>query len=344
MNKISPLLKFTECFGMDSLFLNIENSQESYYIEKGINVEAFKKIMYKYDMEEYTIILLCYFSVIYFSKSNEGFENIYFEIDTDWEADRQLELDLTKALLFLYSDKSIDNTSITINKSRSSITIQNNTIVKHLANEIFLKYRSKGYNRINRTYEEAKKLMLADENWSKKVYHEVNIGTEINPIIVQQENEEEISMFAAMFTKEVVLNKDNLKARLKYLTSKYGKKRGAKVKNTGLACLCENLSFLKRIDRYINQSEIEHICNIQLTNEDCRFIYSCLIFFNIIEDNSKFRSKTLPENYIRSVLKQKKMDAWIEEDIYNAKIIGILELKNNPPDKFINASTLTSPF
>jgi hypothetical protein len=328
MNQANTQLKFAVCFDKEEFSLNTENYLESYYIEKNIDVEAFKKIMYKFDMEEYTMILLYYFTVMSNFKNINVLDNNSFVFNDNREAEQQLEIDLTKALLFLYSDKSIDNTSITINKSRSSITIQNNTVVKHLANEIFLKYRSKGYNRINRTYEEAKKLMLADENWSKKVYHEVNIGTEINPIIVQQENEEEISMFAHSFTKEVTLNKDNLKVRLKYITTKYHKKRGAKVKNSCLASLIENLTFLKRIDKYINQPEIKHVCDMPLTNNDCRFVYACLTFFMIIEDNSINRSKTLPENYIRAILKQDKKDGWGAEYYYQEKLERILDLKN----------------
>jgi hypothetical protein len=325
MNIATPLIKFTECFGIDLNSISADKATESYYIDKGIDIEAFKKIMYNFDMEEYTIILLYYFTEMY--KSNQELYNDDFGLNPDPEVERQLELDLTEALLFLYSDKSIDKTSFTINKSRSSITIQNNTIVKHLANQIFLQYKSKGYNRINYTYDEAKELMLADPKWSSRVYEDVNVGTEDNPVFEKKESEDEILMFAHSFYKEVMLNEDVLKHRLKYLKSKYKKKRGAKVKNSSIAYLIENLSFLKRIDKYLNQTETEYICDIPLTNDDCRFIYACLVLFNTIEDNSKFRTKTLPENYIRTILKQKKMDSWIEEHLFGAKLFGILDLR-----------------
>lgn len=329
MNKISPLLKFSECFGLEEFSFDTESYLESYYIEKGIDVEAFKKIMYNFDMEEYTMILLYYFTELSDFKNIDAFKNFSFLYNDNREAEQQLELDLTEALLFLYSDKSIDKTSITINKSRSSITIQNNTIVKHLANQIYLQYKSKGYNRINYTYDEAKELMLADPKWSSKVYEDVNVGTEDNPVFERKESEDEILMFAHIFYKEVRLNEDVLKHRLKYLKNKYKKKRGAKVKNSGIAYLIENLTFLKRIDNYINQPEIKHICDMPLTNNDCRFVYACLSFFKIFEFNSVNISKTFPENYIRTIIKQDKRDGWGAEYYFKVKLDRILDLKNN---------------
>lgn len=326
MNQINPLIKFTECFGIDPLVISSDKDIESYYTDKGIDVEAFKKIMYNSDMEEYTIILLYYFTEIY--NKNEELHIDEFGLNPNPEDERQLELDLTEALLFLYSDKSIDNTTISLNKSRSSITIQNNTIIKHLANQIYLQYKSKGYNRINYTYNEAKKLMLADPKWAIKVYEEVNVGTEENPVFEKKESEDEILLFAHSFYKEVMLNEDVLKHRLKYLKSKYKKKRGAKVKNTGLAYLIENLSFLKRIDKYIYHAKTEYICDIPLTNDDCRFIYSCLAFFNITEYNNTTITKTLHENYIRTILKQIKRDGWGQEYYYTEKLKLILDLRN----------------
>jgi hypothetical protein len=326
MIELTPLIKFTECFGIDPIDIGSDKATDSYYINKGVNVEAFKKIMYSFDMEEYTIILLYYFTEMY--KNNQELYDDDFGLNPDPEVERQLELDLTEALLFLYSDKSIDNTSFTINKSRSSITIQNNTIVKYLANQIYLQYRSKGYNRINYTYDEAKELMLADPKWSSKVYEDVIVGTEENPVFEKKESEDEILMFAHSFYKEVLLNKDVLKHRLKYLKSKYKKKRGAKIKNSHIAYLIENLSFLKRIDKYLSQTETEYICDIPLTNDDCRFIYGCLVFFNIAENNTTTITKTLHENYIRTILKQIKRDGWGQEYNYTEKLKLILDLRN----------------
>lgn len=327
MNIATPLIKFTECFGIDPNAISTDKATESYYIDKGINVDAFKRLMIKNDLDEYTFILLSYFTDVYFSVKDEVFENALLTIDEENEINKQYEVDLTKALLFLLEDKSTFNMSVSFNKSRSSITIQNELIVKNLANELYREFKRKDFNKVALTYQEAKSEMLSKEEFKNSVYVERNYGSPDEPDIHEVEFEEAIDDYAENSMKEVEITVEFLNNKLKNLTKK-GKKKGAKIKNSRLAGLCEDLSFLKRIDKYLSQTETEYICDFPLTNDDCRFIYACLVLFNIIEDNSKFRSKTLPENYIRTILKQKKMDSWIEEHLFGAKLFGILDLRN----------------
>jgi len=74
--------------------------------------------------------------------------------------------------------------------------------------------------------------------------------------------------------------------------------------------------------------EIEYLENVKLINNDCRFIHDCLVFFKIIEDKSKTLTKSLPENYIRALLKQKKQDEF-DDDINRAKNKRINDLRNS---------------
>ena len=76
------------------------------------------------------------------------------------------------------------------------------------------------------------------------------------------------------------------------------------------------------------KDEIEYLENVKLTNNDCRFLHDCLVFFNIIEDKSNTLTKSLPENYIRGLLKQKKQDEY-EDDINISKNLRINYLRTN---------------
>lgn len=327
MIEVTPLIKFTECFGISRDFILKENITESDFAAKGIDIDAFNRFLIKYDMDQYSFYLLYYFTESISQNNNYDLQELLIDHEMDNEQKKQYEIDLTKALLFLFSDKSTANTSITISKSINNITIKNEKIIKDVANQLYIEFKKHDFHKVPLTYQEAKSEMLSKEEFKNSVYVERNYGSPDEPDIHEVEFEEAIDDYAENSMKEVEITVEFLNNKLKNLTKK-GKKKGARIKNSRLAGLCEDLSFLKRIDKYLSQTETEYICDFPLTNDDCRFIYACLVLFNIIEDNSKFRSKTLPENYIRTILKQKKMDSWIEEHLFGAKLFGILDLRN----------------
>ena len=327
MYQPNSLLKFCECFTIDPNFYNADKSSESYYIQKGIDIEAFKKMMYQYDMESFTFIIICYFTEVYGKEKISDSVLEYIESENEINIEKQYEIDLTKALLFQYSSLTDSNLSVTFNKSRNSITIQNQSIVKHLANELYKEFKRKEYQKVNLTYKEAKEEMLLDDEHKIHVYTEQNFGTNEEPDIQTIEFEQAIDLYAETHTKEQKITAEFLENKLKKLSKDCKRKKGAKIKNSGLANMCENLSFLIRLKKFYSQNDTEYICDIPLSNKDCRFIYACLAFFNIIEDNSENRSKTNPENYIRSILKQKQFNTWLDEDFFGSKIYGIFDLK-----------------
>jgi hypothetical protein len=326
MNKATPLIKFSECFGINPNSIKSENTTESYFIEKGINVDDFKRLMIKNDLDDYTFILLYYIIEIYLSDKVDEAINSHIQSDNERVIARQYEIDLTKTLLFLLDDKTL-NMSVTFNKSRSSVTIQNELIVKQLANKLYVEFKKHDFHKVALTYQEAKAEMLLNEKFKNCVYRKINNGSPEEPDIIEVEFDVAIDHYAENSKKEMEITVDFLTHKLKTLTNK-GKKKGAKIKNSRLADLCEDLSFLKRIDKYLNQTETDYICDIPLTNDDCRFIYGCLVFFSITEYNTTTITKTLHENYIRTILKQKKRESWIEEDMYGARLFNIHDLRS----------------
>jgi len=327
MNQISSLLKFTECFGLNIKLVNNKAIYESYFVEKGVDVEAFKRLMIKNDMDEYTFILLAYFDEIYFAPKVEE-SIIKYKVKSELtEQKRKHEIELTQSLLFLLSNNNGDCTSVTFQKSRNNLTISNQLISKSIIDCLIHEFKCNGYNKVNLTYDEAKLMMATNSEWAKGLFCENNFGSDEEPNIVEVEFTEAIDDFANSTTKEVEVELDFLTTKFEILTQN-GKKKGAKIKKSRIASLCEDLSFLKRIDRYLLKDEIEYLENVKLTNNDCRFLHDCLVFFNIIEDKSNTLTKSLPENYIRGLLKQKKQDEY-EDDINISKNLRINYLRTN---------------
>ncbi len=327
MNKISAMLKFTECFGMHIKLVNYEAKNESFFVEKGIDVSAFKRLMIKNDMDEYTFILLAYFIERYFKFNIKDSMIKYNEKLDEEETKRKHEIELTQLLLFLLSKNYGEYTSITFQKSRNSLTISNQLISKSIIDGLIHEFKCNGYNKVNLSYDEAKVMMATDDEWAKGLFCEVNYGSDDDPNIVEVEFAEAIEYFASNTTKEVEVDLDYLTCKYEIL-NRNKKKKGAKIKKYHTAILCEDLSLLKRIERYLNQSEIEFIDDIKITNDDCRFIHDCLVFFNIIEDKSTTLTKSLPENYIRGLLKQKKQDEF-DIDLNHFRRLRINDLRNS---------------
>jgi hypothetical protein len=121
---------------------------------------------------------------------------------------------------------------------------------------------------------------------------------------------------------QVVLEEINLewlKKRMQYLGIIKTKKAGAKAKNDSLAIKAEHFSYLIRIRRFINQEEFSEIEKFPLSNADCRLIHDCFVFLGYIEDQSAKGNSTKPQNYIRSLIDNyrlnRKEEYW--RNIYN---------------------------
>lgn len=226
MNNTTSLLKFTECFGLDPKFINAEKSAESYSTSKNIDVEAFKTLMIKNDMTEYTIILLCYFTEVYLSiKVNDVIRKHTVKAE-EAERKRNHEIELTQSLQFLLSKNDGEFTSITFQKSRRSCTTSNQLILKSIVDNLILEFKSNGYDKVKLTYDEAKVMMATNDEWAKGLFREANLGSVDEPNIIEVEFTEAINDFANSTTKEVDVD-------LNFLTNKYeiltqnGNKKGA---------------------------------------------------------------------------------------------------------------------
>lgn len=326
MNKFREITleKFNACFGF-----SIKDSQdqiapeENVFTELGLNVPAFKKMLIKNDMEEYTDVLLFYWQMqtLY---QNKLFKSNIQSLESKKMSVSEYGKDLTEILLFLLDEKDGKNISITFQKSRNNITKKNEEIIDVITRAIKKEYQTRNLNLVNLTFEEAEEELLNkyDREW---IVDYINDILGFNPHIKSEfdiENEVNESnyreLFDYLYDDEMVekyadehysthdISLEFLQNRLVALIPETKKKVGAKPKNDNIAVIGRRLSYLLRIDRFLENKECKNdIDSIKLTNKDYRFIHDFLVFLNLIEDYSiKEHTTTTPEKYIYTMLKQ----------------------------------------
>ena len=352
----SSTAKFCACFGYSTHdFQRRQKPDESVYNNMDMNVSAFKKMLIKNDMDEYTNELLYYWYISKLNASKKTTSRIPTTIEANKKRD-EYEKDLTESLLFLLSVNSDTNMSVTFQKSRNSLTKNNNDIIKCIIDSLILEYDKNNFNEVELSFEEAVVEIenRCDLQWIKDFVKE---DVRNNPDIFQIEevyfdfnfdfeeafeisyNDQMIEAYANEHYTKREITIEFLKSKIEMIPKLSKNKAGAKRKNDQIGIIGTNLSYLKRIDTFIHDSEkLKDINSVKLTNKDYRFIHDCLVFFGLIEDYSvKENTTTTPEKYLYTTLKQYdsnlKAKTNINERIWeifadNRKIDIINKLKN----------------
>lgn len=324
-------IKFCACFGYSAHdFDRRQKPDESVYIEQGMNVSDFKRMLIKNDMDEYTNELLFYWYITLMNSrkvTNDNTKN-FEELR---KSKKEYEKELTETLIFLLSDESNSNMSITFQKSRNSITKNNNELIRSVIDALISDYDKNNFNEIELTFEEATDEIdnLYDKEWIKNYMKEI---IEANPSLFDFDlddykygdffdeafeicyDDQMIELYANEHYSKREVTLEFLQYKIKEITKYSKKKVGAKPKNQQIAVIGTNLSYLIRINKFISNSvNIKEINSINLTNKDYRFIHDCLVFFNLIEDYSiKEYTTTTPEKYIYTTLNQSKLSPYIK--------------------------------
>lgn len=314
---------YCACFGDPEEMVSHYLHEDSFYVEKGINVEAFKKLLIKNDMEEYSNLLLSHFYTwLSFTEERKD------QKEGLLEGSKYLR-ELTNALIFLLSEEEGKNLSITFQRSRGSYKIVNESIINSVMDCLKKTYVDTNSTERDLTEEEIKEeiKILKDLDWIKewikkqeKEYNsgdleinELNINSFINPQMIKEYGlyhfgESDISL---EFLKSTFVDIENAKNAAKETT------------NSKLVSSIRHLSYLKRLDKFLNQNEFSDIDKFPLLNEDCKFLHDCMTFFGIVENYSNNKiNTTTPEKYIRTFLKQTKLPLWNASIEISKKIIN----------------------
>lgn len=290
-------IKFLTCFNLFEEHLNLVS--ESYYREKGIDVDAFKKMLIEYQMEEYTDLFL---STIW---SQKGFEEYAISIEEQMVRDNEHLKSLTETLHFILSKDNGKDISLTFYKSRNKIKVSNTDVIDTIIKSLIYDFEKNQFNLTSLTNEEAEEEM--DKGWIDQWINEQSDSSSINYDFADHNdtiaNVKMIKAYADSHYKSRDVTLEFLSANYKKFTKQ--KSAGAKAKNTFVALTCRHLSYLKRIDEFLKQDEIKDIEEFSFRNNDYKFIHDCMVSFRIIEDKTNNAiNTTTPEIYIRTILHQ----------------------------------------
>lgn len=319
------ITKFCTCFGYSKHdFERRQKPEESVYLEMGMNVSAFKKMLIKNDMEEYTNELLYYWYIQLLNAKHKTISKIQTSSEVMINRNEH-EKDLTEMLIFLLTDGDEADISITFQRSRNSLTKANKAIVKSVIDCLLNEYDKNNFNEEELTFEEAEEEIKLeyDKEWIKGYMKDI---VKDNPSLFSFDlddykygdffdeafeicyDDQMVEIYANEHYKKHEITLEYLNYKLTDVKRKTKKKVGAKPKNEHIAVIGSNLSYLKRIDRFIeNRENLTDINLVKLTNKDYRFIHDFLVFLNLIEDYSiKENTTTTPEKYIHTTLSQNK--------------------------------------
>lgn len=264
---IDTLTKFCACFGIEKSFLLNRMKDEAFFSSKlGEKYEAWKKFMYKNDLEEYLNMLI---SLVYY----EHIPKEVRELQEKHSEFLQEQVELYKTVVFMNTEEPLE---ITIQNKNESLRVSNKRVISLLIEGLgtMIGAYQPTFDELEKSYESIEEMLTEDQ---KK-----EIWDYINKFLVYPPEECENDPY---FTET---------------------RKGAKKKNEIAFIIGKQLSFLVRLERFLTNNEgITDIEGIPLKNKDCMFIHDCLVAFREIESqtNREFTTTT-PEKYIRTLLKQ----------------------------------------
>ena len=137
-NNNFTLTKFRTCFGLDDEFFNDMSLDKDVFSKRHLDVKSFRKKMIKFDMEEYTDLLLYFVGKDVISVWTELIESAHngFLEYMDYKKE------ITETMLFLHSRNNNNNTTATIKTARNSYTIRNLRLINEIIKGIEQEYKA----------------------------------------------------------------------------------------------------------------------------------------------------------------------------------------------------------
>lgn len=298
--------KIELCFRNHLKYERFKNSRSYWDFE----YKELERLLIKTDLEEYSDFLfalglyLKYYEDDIFSLDNlEGFEITY----------ANEEKELLELLIYLLSDTESDIAFRLKrgDKTADTFSFSNDKIKYGFVEMIKAQYEKSDFNEENLTPAEAEDEIynMYDTDWIQN-YVEQSLSDSDNSAYYPKittfsdfegfVDDDMIIQYADEHYTKREITLDYLKSKLELYNNKYITKPGAKPKNDNMSRTKELLSYLIRLNRFLNQNECNDIEVFPIQNKDCILIYDYLRFFDLTEDLSSNTNTTKPHNKIRS--------------------------------------------
>jgi hypothetical protein len=156
-----------------------------------------------------------------------------------------------------------------------------------------------------------------DPVWNLKIQNTFNksdFNLEIDPPCISWDIIKKYALEHPIKPKRITLEMLESKYESLKAKQKEQNKPGARDKNSRLARLALNLSYLYNFKTYWNQNEIKSIYDFPITNEIYRFVYDYLNIWGLIETQNIYTDKELKTNYTKALVKQLRNKTNFEYD------------------------------
>jgi len=272
----------------------------------GIDLEAISDLMIKNNLKEYSNLLHEYLNwQLTSSKSSISFfknQILFYEM---MEEEINFKKDLAESLHFLLSRKEGDPTSITF-QTHTIHKISNKKIIESILFKLIEDFKENGYDLGPLTENEAEEEIRQeiDSEWiidwerAQKNYDsngdlivirdsENGLGEVFDPdnyFVDNTISKRMIRAYAESHEKTREINLEFIKKIINEGGFNEKKRAGAKGKMKHIKSLMIDLSYLCRIDEFLqSKGDVTDIEQIELTNDNCQYIYDCLKIIGLID-------------------------------------------------------------
>jgi hypothetical protein len=272
-----------------------------------INIEAHRDILVKYDLQQYNNLLVEYQLKWFYRKDIIG-QHLSW-LDKNDKEELPYRIEISKILkMFLSKDIANSHNLEVIIAGSHKIYLSNNMLFNQFR-EVFIKeFERLALNETEYTTEEALEEIkeFTDTDWFYD-YGPVDCcdGLNINSNLI---TEELINDYKSTHYKQREISLELVNHVIEdlelYVHGGQGKV-GAKIKNLSIGELAKRLSYLHKLEDFLNQTKYISIEDFPLSNETCRLIYEYFDFWGLLYHTVKFSKseKGKRANYIRSMIR-----------------------------------------
>lgn len=311
------------CFDymIGNLDIDILNENTEY------NFREFEKLCIRNGVEQYAALLYIHCRVYKEMSTDEAYIS-----PSKVKGDKKYQIELTESLIPFFSSK-IKSLKINISTSTEKAVLQDERLTSIIKEGLLSEYRNNKFNERCLTFEEAKKELQKGES-------QLWIDRYKNRWLMKQAlrhrdfhiDEALIEEYAKEHTTEEEVNLKHLQNKLSLLKAK----KGRTATNDQQGQLIEKISYLIRFDRFLAQNKCSDIESYTISNEDCRFIFSCLSFFGLIDkETAKSAKPNETHNSIRTKFEQYRKS---RKDKHHTAKLRLTELQLNQIKASLNSN------
>ena len=257
-------------------------------------------LLVNYNLQEFSDLLFRYQIIL--TEIQKGVDKYKMESDIEDKHLLSYKLKVSRILRLFLSSESTEfrNLEFVVRNKNQTINIADVELFEQQKTVFTNEFKRLGLHFTDLSTEEALNIIIADEAWEWFA----ESGFEVEEIT---EDPSLVEWFRANHSqpREISLELINkVISDLEFVMKNKKGRFGAKIKNLGIGELAKRLSYLARMNDFLNQDQYYSIKDFPLTNESCRFVYEYLYLWDLLPSKVSFDKsyKEKSANYIKSMI------------------------------------------